>query len=161
MVTLSTRLLQENSLYSNSTTPNRYALLDNKGRQITELGDSKGPEFDNYNFGKTELIWIKSDDGLYDLPAQATWPINMEPRKKYPVICAVYGGPNSRDMQDDWKFDANQQWYAKEGIIQVMMDHRASGHFGKEGVNYMYHNLGYWEMKDYSSIMKYLIDKGL
>ena len=32
--------------------------------------------------------------------------------------------------------------------------------FGKEGVNYMYRNLGYWEMKDYASIVKYLIDKG-
>jgi dipeptidyl-peptidase-4 len=40
------------------------------------------------------------------------------------------------------------------------MDHRASGHFGKEGVNYMYHNLGYWETKDYSTMVKWLIANG-
>src|SRR5437868_10630599 len=40
------------------------------------------------------------------------------------------------------------------------MDHRASGHFGKEGVNYMYHNLGYWEMKDYTTMVKWLIANG-
>jgi dipeptidyl-peptidase-4 len=40
------------------------------------------------------------------------------------------------------------------------MDHRASGHFGKEGVNYMYHNLGYWEMKDYSAMVKWLVANG-
>jgi dipeptidyl-peptidase-4 len=36
------------------------------------------------------------------------------------------------------------------------MDHRASGHFGKQGVNYMYHNLGYWEMNDYIAMVKWL-----
>jgi dipeptidyl-peptidase-4 len=59
---------------------------------------------------------------------------------------------------DNWTLTGSQQWYAKEGLIQVAMDHRASGHFGKEGVNYMYHNLGYWEMKDYSTMVKWLID---
>ncbi|MFZ1785585.1 MAG: prolyl oligopeptidase family serine peptidase, partial [Ferruginibacter sp.] len=36
----------------------------------------------------------------------------------------------------------------------------ASGHFGKEGVSNMYHNLGYWEMKDYSTLVKWLITNG-
>jgi len=136
------------------------ALLDNKGKLINELGDSKGSDFDTYNWAKTELIRVKSDDGLFDLPALVTWPTNMDPTKKYPVIISIYGGPNAGTVEDRWNFTANQQWYAKEGIIQVNMDHRASGHFGKEGVNYMYHNLGYWEIKDYSTIVKYLIDKG-
>jgi len=49
---------------------------------------------------------------------------------------------------------------AKEGLIVVSMDHRASGHFGKEGVANMYHNLGYWEIKDYSTMVKWLIANG-
>jgi dipeptidyl-peptidase-4 len=61
---------------------------------------------------------------------------------------------------DNWSLTGTQQWYAKEGLIQVAMDHRASGHFGKAGVNYMYHNLGYWEMKDYSTMVKWLIANG-
>ena len=61
---------------------------------------------------------------------------------------------------DTWTLTGTQQWYAKEGLIQVAMDHRASGHFGKEGVNYMYHNLGYWEIKDYSTMAKWLIANG-
>lgn len=146
--------------YSNAATPTRMALLDNKGKLIKELGDSKGAELDNYNIARTELIRIKSDDGLYDLPVIITWPTNMEAGKKYPVLASVYGGPNAGSVWDRWSLNGTQQWYAKEGIIQVNMDHRGSGHFGKEGVNYMYHNLGYWEMKDYSTIMKYLIDKG-
>ena len=57
-------------------------------------------------------------------------------------------------------FQAISNGMQKKDLIQIAMDHRASGQFGKEGVNYMFHNLGYWEMKDYSTIVKYLIDKG-
>lgn len=146
--------------YSNATTPTRIALMDNNGKKLMDIADSKGEEFDNYNIAKTEVIRVKSDDGLYDLPALITWPLNMDPNKKYPVLISIYGGPNAGTVWDSYYFGANQQWYAKEGLIQIAIDHRASGQFGKEGVNYMYHNLGYWEMKDYSTVVKYLINKG-
>ena len=146
--------------YNNATTPTRMALISNKRKIIKELGDSKGEEFDNYLLAKSELIRVKSDDGLYDLPMKVTWPVNMDKNKKYPVLISVYGGPNAGSVMDTWSIGGNQQWYAKEGLIQVSMDHRASGHFGKEGVSNMYHNLGYWEMKDYSSMVKWLIANG-
>jgi dipeptidyl-peptidase-4 len=40
------------------------------------------------------------------------------------------------------------------------MDHRGSSHFGKEGMNNLYHNLGYWEMKDYTTMVNWLIKNG-
>lgn len=146
--------------YNNVSSPNKMALVNNKGKMIRELGDAKGPEYDNYNMAKTEIIRVKSDDGLYDLPMKVTWPMNMEAGKKYPVLISIYGGPDAGTVSDAFQLTGNQQWYAKEGLIQVTMDHRASGHFGKEGINYMYHNLGYWEMKDYSTMVKYLINNG-
>ena len=109
---------------------------------------------------KTEIIRVKSDDGLYDLPMKVTWPTNMVAGKKYPVLISIYGGPDAGTVSDAFQLNGNQQWYAKEGLIQVSMDHRASGQFGREGVNYMYHNLGYWEMKDYTTMVKYLIANG-
>ena len=146
--------------YSNATTPTRSALVDNKGKIIKELGNSKGAEFEQYQLAKTELVRVKSEDGLYDLPMKVTWPLNFDKNKKYPVLISIYGGPNAGNVWDTWTINGNQQFYAKEGLIQVAMDHRASGHFGKEGVNYMYHNLGYWEMKDYTSMVKWLIANG-
>ena len=62
--------------YSNATTPPRMTLISNKRKIIKELGDSKGPEFDTYNLAKTEIVRVKSDDGLYDLPMKVTWPVN-------------------------------------------------------------------------------------
>ena len=146
--------------YSNTVTPTKTTLMSTKRKIIKEIGDGKGEEFENYNLAKTELIRVKSDDGLYELPMKVTWPLNMDKSKKYPVLVSVYGGPNAGSVMDTWGISGNQQWYAKEGLIQVSMDHRASGHFGKEGVANMYHNLGYWEMKDYSTMVKWLIANG-
>jgi len=61
---------------------------------------------------------------------------------------------------DGWNWTPNRQFYAQEGLIQVAFDHRASGHFGKAGVNYMHRNLGYWEMEDYKTMAKWFIANG-
>lgn len=143
--------------YSNVTTPPQISLVDNKGNVIRQIANSKGADFNNYKLAKTELLRIKSDDGLYDLPAMVTWPANYDSTKKYPLLISIYGGPNAGTVMDMFNWSPNRQWYAQEGLIQVAFDHRASGHFGKEGVNYMFHNLGFWEMKDYKTMTKYFI----
>ena len=146
--------------YNNVSTPTKMTLVNNTGKIIKEIADSKGAEMNDYALAKTEIIRVKSDDGLYDLPMKVTWPMNYDKNKKYPALISIYGGPNAGTVMDTWGLTGNQQFYAKEGLIQVAMDHRASGHFGKEGVNYMYHNLGYWEMKDYTTMAKWLIANG-
>lgn len=146
--------------YQNAATAPKIALVDGKGKLVREIADSKGAEADQYRLAKTELIRVKSDDGLYELPALVTWPLDYDPAKKYPVLISIYGGPNAGTVMDRFSLGAQQQWYAKEGMIQVAMDHRASGHFGKKGQNFIHRNLGYWETKDYSTIVKHLISKG-
>lgn len=146
------------TVYGNAYTPNNNAILNTKGKLIKTISQGKGPQFDSIAIAETKMVRVLSEDSLYALPMKITYPMNMEKGKKYPVLISIYGGPNAGTVMDTWTLTGSQQWYAKEGLIQVAMDHRASGHFGKEGVNYMYHNLGYWEMKDYSTMVKWLID---
>ena len=148
------------STYSNASTPEKSALINNKGKLILDLGDSKGVDFDNVEMAKTEIIRIPSEDGKYQLPIRITWPLNFDPTKKYPVMINIYGGPNAGTVRDGWQFNGLTQWWAKEGLIQVAMDHRASGHFGKEGINYMHRNLGKWELTDWITIVKWLRANG-
>jgi dipeptidyl-peptidase 4 len=143
--------------YSNTSTPDVMALVNNKGKVIKELGNAKGDDFTTTSLATTELLRVKSEDGKYDLPLRIVWPANYDKNKKYPLLISIYGGPDAGTVYDGWQLNMQQQWYAKEGLIQVAMDHRASGHFGKEGVNYMHRNLGYWEMKDWITIVKWLI----
>jgi len=143
--------------YSNSATPEKMVLFNNQGKIIKVLGDSKAAGFDDNSIAKTDFLRVKSDDGLFDLPMKVTWPINMDPTKKYPVLISIYGGPDAGTCWDSWTLTGVQQFYAKEGLIQVVMDHRASGHFGKVGVNYMHRDLGHWELVDYATMVKWLI----
>ena len=55
-----------------------------KNPVVTVLGTAVDSSFRAENFAKTELIRIKSADGLFELPALVTWPKNMDPNKKYP-----------------------------------------------------------------------------
>ena len=146
--------------YSNASTPDKLALVNNKGKLILELGDSKGADFDAYAMAKTEILRIPSEDGLFQLPIRITWPLNFDPAKQYPVMINIYGGPNAGTVRDGWQFNGQTQWWAKEGLIQVAMDHRASGQFGKNGINYMHRNLGNWELKDWITIVKWLRTHG-
>jgi dipeptidyl-peptidase-4 len=159
-VSLSTKGSYFISTYSNAGTPDKMALINNKGKLILELGDAKGADFSTTELAKTEIIRIPSEDGLFQLPIRITWPLNYDPAKKYPVMINIYGGPNAGTVRDGWQFSGQTQWWAKEGLIQVAMDHRASGHFGKNGINYMHRNLGQWELKDWITIVKWLREHG-
>ena len=143
--------------YSNSSTPFKMVLVDMKGKVIREIADAKGAGFNNYSIPKTELKFAKSADGLFDLPIQITYPTNFDPNRKYPVLISVYGGPNAGSVYDRWKSVGGiTQWWAQEGLIQVSFDNRSSGHFGKNGLNYIHRQLGKFEIEDYMSCAKWL-----
>ena len=148
------------TVYSNVQTPTTMALINAQKKTVEVLGTATPANFDATTLAKTELIRIKSADGLFELPALVTWPKNMDPNKKYPLLVSIYGGPNAGTVMDSWSSNPTKEAWAQEGLIQVAFDHRASGHFGKEGVNYMYRNLGYWEMEDYMTMAKWFIANG-
>ncbi len=142
--------------YSNISSPSKMALVDTKGKFIREIADSKGSEFDNYDLAKTEEHLVKTNDGLYDLPMQITYPLHFDPNKKYPVMIEVYGGPGLGAYHDGWQSDLRPHWWAKEGMIQVTMDYRSSGHFGKVGMDYIYKQMGKYEIEDFMDCAKWL-----
>jgi dipeptidyl-peptidase-4 len=146
--------------YSNANTPTVQALYDMNGKFIRELANAKGPAFDEYELAKTELVRVKTADGLFEVPMRIIWPANYDPTKKYPVWINIYGGPNAGTVADGWRINPLQQWWAKEGFIQVAMDHRGSGHFGKKGTDYLNRNLGHWEMQDWIECVKWLRARG-
>ncbi len=148
------------SVYSNIQTPTTIAVINTQKKSVEVLGSSAAANNEPSKLAKTELIRIKSADGLFELPALVTWPKNMDPNKKYPLLVSIYGGPNAGTVMDSWSSNPTKEAWAEEGLIQVAFDHRASGHFGKEGVNYMYRNLGYWEMQDYMTMAKWFIANG-
>ncbi len=145
------------STYSSLSTPPAMALADNKGKLIRQLGSSKGMEFGNYALPETKLMTVQTADSLYELPITITYPLNFDPTKKYPVWISVYGGPNAGSVYDRWKpVGGITQLLAQEGVVQVQMDNRSSGHFGKNGMNHIFLQLGLFEIRDYMDCGRWL-----
>lgn len=150
------------SVLSNISTPNKVVLMyADKGGivkpgEIRIIEESKLNEPDFSKLPVSEVIFMITPDG-YRLPASVTWPKNMDRTKKYPVLISVYGGPNHSLVMDVWRTPGKStQMWAEEGVIQISLDNRASGHCGKEGVNFVYRNLGNYEVQDYILWVKYL-----
>jgi dipeptidyl-peptidase 4 len=148
------------SNYSNLQTPTQTALIDRDGKIIRQLANSKGSEFANYKLPETNLVYYKTRDGL-SLPMTVTLPLNFDASKKYPVWISIYGGPDAGTVYDRFKSPVGQNyWWAKEGIIQVAIDNRSAGHLGKTGMNYIYRQLGKYEIDDYVDAVNFLKSKG-
>ncbi len=144
------------STYSNIATPSTQVVMDMKGNIIRESGSIKGASFDAYALPRKELVRVKSDDGLFDLPVLITYPVNFDPNKKYPVLVNIYGGPNAGTVYDQWRLTPAEVWWAQEGLVQVAFDNRSSGHFGKKGMNYIYRQLGKCEIEDFMTCGRWL-----
>lgn len=154
------------SIISNTSTPLKVVLLATerggavKPGEIRVIADTKKENFDNLNLPQPKLVFLTTPEG-YKLPGVITLPHNFDAKKRYPVIMSIYGGPNSSNVMDTWRNPTklNHLW-ADEGVIQISVDNRASGHCGKEGINYIHRNLGYYELQDYVRWAKYLADLG-
>lgn len=145
--------------WNNITTPGSMIAYDKNGRQMKEVYKFEKPQFDPSRNSRAELFRIKTSDGLFDMPAIITYPVNFDPSKKYPVIFTIYGGPDSKNVSGNRWQGEEPSWYAQNGIITFAVDHRGSGHFGKKGLDYLYRSLGKWEMLDYEDAVNWLRSK--
>ena len=143
--------------YSSVDFPPVLELRDTQGKLIRKLGDSYSEKSEEYALGKYELFRIPTSDG-YDLPALWLLPPDFDENNKYPVIFRIYGGPGASIVYNAQRTRGRlgMHYVAQQGIIQISVDHRGSGHFGKKEMNLMHRNLGKWELHDYIEAVKYL-----
>ena len=142
--------------YSNTYTPSAIGLIDVNGKLIKEIANSKGVAFNDYDLPNKQFLRVKSEDNLFDLPLTITFPTTFDVNKKYPVLVSVYGGPNAGRVYDTWSMPNTDIWWAQENLILVSIDNRSSGHFGKKGMNYIFRQLGKYEIEDFMAVGKWL-----
>lgn len=141
--------------WSSISDPGGINLIDKKGKVVRTVHREAAPVFDASKNQRQELVKIKTSDGLFDMPALITYPVNFNPSGKYPVVFTIYGGPDAGSIRNRWQ-GIQPRWYAENGIVTINVDHRGSGTFGKKGLDYMHRSLGKWEMSDYSDAVKWL-----
>jgi len=145
--------------YSSIDTPGRTDLRETSGKPVRKISDRHSPLTDQYAWAKVELFRIKTADG-YKLPACWYLPPDFDKTKKYPVVMTIYGGPASAIVSNSdsssYRRGLERYYLAQQGIINIFVDNRASGHFGKKAMEIIHRQLGKWEMADYFEAVKYL-----
>ena len=144
--------------HSDANSPNNIVLFDKKGTEIRTIKNSKNlrKTLENYSLTKKEFFTFKTDDGV-KLNGWMMKPINLDSKKKYPVLMYVYGGPGSQTVTNSW--GGHYMWYqmlCQQGYIVVSIDNRGTGGRGSKFKKCTYKELGKLETIDQIAGAKYL-----
>jgi dipeptidyl-peptidase-4 len=141
--------------WNSISSPGSIVAYNKSGKLLKEIHKFDQPAFDPAKNSRSEMVKIMTSDGQFNMPAVITYPVNFDPLKKYPVIFAIYGGPDSKNVANRWS-GYNASWNSQNGIITFTVDHRGSGQFGKKGLDYLHRSLGKWEILDYEDAVNWL-----
>ncbi len=111
------------------------------------VADRKGPDFADLEPSLPELVTITTKDG-FELPALVYYPRDFCDTCRYPVHVDIYGGPDSPQVNDTFGRRLDN-WYCRNGIIEVVADCRAAGHNGRAGLDCIYGRLSEVEVEDF------------
>jgi len=125
--------------------------------QKTKLLTSSDP-FADFDTPDITLGTLKSADGQYDLYYRMVKPVNFDPKKKYPAVVYVYGGPKSQMVNNSWlaNYRGWELYMAQKGYIIFCMDGRGTSYRGIKFEQETYKHLGVCEAEDQVVGARYL-----
>jgi dipeptidyl-peptidase-4 len=88
---------------------------------------------------KTEMLKIGDGPGFH---ASVVRPHGFDPKKKYPVIVDVYGGPGHNNVRAAMNTRLLDQWLADQGFIVVSIDGRGTPGRGRDWERAIYKKFG-------------------
>jgi dipeptidyl-peptidase 4 len=108
-----------------------------------------------HEYSPTTLFSVTTSDGA-KLDASMIKPTPFDPAKKYPVVMAIYGGPGSQDVYNQFGTSGWEQWLSQHGYIVVDVNNRGTNNYGRDFMKVVYKQLGKYESTDFSEAAKYL-----
>jgi len=98
-----------------------------------QLGASEEFSFRGWR-GETVQMWL-------------VFPPRFDPKKKYPLLHSVHGGPHAISA-DSWHFRWNNHVFAAQGYIVAGVNFHGSSSFGQEFIESIRHEFGKRELAD-------------
>jgi len=118
-------------------------LVSGKTRQLTRLNRRL---LDGIDLGQVEEAWFKGPDGN-DLQGWIVKPPGFDPKKRYPSIMEIHGGP----LTQYGKFFMHEFYYlAAHGYVVYFSNPRGGRGYGEEHAKGIY---GDWGGVDYADLM--------
>jgi dipeptidyl-peptidase-4 len=133
--------------------PPATVLLDADGNHVALLDQADASLFHKLNMSMPELFTFKADDGVTDLYGVVYKPSNFDPRRKYPLLIDVYGGPHSQAVRNRYTPGRAECEY---GLLIAQIDNRGTVNRGKAFESATYLRLGDVDLKDQADGVRFL-----
>lgn len=140
--------------------PPRHLIYETETNEIVRIvQDNKELKvlLAKYKLSAYEFIKVKTEKDI-ELNGWMIKPADFDPKKKYPVLMTVYGGPGRQTVLNRWE-NGNPMWYqmlAQQGYIVVSVDNRGTDARGEAFRKSTYMQLGKYETIDQINVAKHL-----
>jgi len=111
---------------STSSKPTDVVVFDVRTPQIRQLTDVNGDVLAGKQLATTEEVWYTSVDG-YRIQGWIVKPADFDPKKKYPMMLEIHGGPHS---MYNVAFNFSRQDHAANGYVILYTNPRGSTGYG-------------------------------
>lgn len=133
--------------YSTVEKMEQCEIRDMRGRLKTVIPMPADSALIAYGWSRPKLETVKAADNRTNLYGIIFTPSDLDPTKKYPVICAVYPGPHTDLIPHEFGLDHdNNGSLAQMGFIVIQFGYRGTSPLrGRE-----FYTFGYGNMRDYA-----------
>lgn len=129
-------------------------------RRIESFNDTLLAAFD---FGHVEEMWIQGASAAPGGSGDAVqvwlvFPPNFDPKKKYPLLHNIHGGPHT-GPGDNWHYRWNTQVFAAQGYVVAGVNYHGSSGFGFAFLDSITHRWGELELQDVEAATDVLLKR--
>jgi dipeptidyl-peptidase-4 len=145
--------------HSSLTALPRRALHTRDGAEWAVFAEPDRKAVEEYEILPTAIVPVKAPDGAL-LYARLIRPAGFLPRRKYPAVMIVYGGPHAQAVRNAWAGPSLDQVLAARGFVVWQLDNRGSAGRGHAWESAVYRNLGAKELEDQKTGLRHLLELG-
>jgi dipeptidyl-peptidase-4 len=142
--------------YETITQPPVTALYDTEGARIATLAESETELIAEQGWPDPELFTFTAADGETDLYGWLYKPKGFDPRRSYPLVIDVYGGPDSKGVRNSYRLAHPGCLY---GFLVAKIDNRGTGGRGKAFLGAAYQRLGDVDLRDQADGARFLAQR--
>ncbi len=106
---------------------------------------------------RTEEQWITGAQGDR-VQVWLTYPPHFDPKKKWPVLHLIHGGPHTA-FGDAWHYRWNTQVFAAQGYVVACVNYHGSSGYGYAFLDSITHRWGELEQQDVEAATDWLLKK--
>jgi dipeptidyl-peptidase-4 len=146
-------------VFSSLTSPPEATLRKPDGAAIAVYRPADRRALEQLDLRPSEIVQFQGKSGT-TFYAMLIKPAGFDPKKKYPVLVNVYGGPHAQAVRNAWPGVGIDQVFAQRGYVVWQMDNRGTGGRGHAFETPVFRKLGAVELADQRDGIEHLIAMG-